>query len=124
MRPIQSTTGPTPFGHYEQAIQHGDTIYVSTQLGLDPKRQNAPPGSAGDQARQALVNVEEILRGADQDRTAIIKVMIFLTDIADWEDVDAVYRSWFGPHRPARGVVAVADLHKGCSVAIDAIAGL
>ena len=111
-------------GHYSQAVAHGGMLFLATQLGFDPRDPAAPPGSIEDQARNALASVAAILVAAGSGLDQIIKVTIYLSDIAHWDAVNAVYGEVLGPHRPARGVIPAGKLHRGYDVAIDVIAAL
>lgn len=125
MRTISNApSAALPLGHYSQATIHQGTIYVATQLGIDPNNPTASPGSIEQQARNALHNVASILIAAGSGLDAVLKVTIFLSDIGHWDAVNQAYAEAFGDHRPARGVIPAGKLHHGYDVAIDVIAAL
>ena len=118
---VTAAAAPQPFGHYTQATVTPDgTIWVSAQLPAGGGvRADAP---LAEQARQALANVLSIVESAGGSAESVAKVQLYLTDIAAWEAVDAVFAEVFGDHRPARAVLHVAGLHHGFRVAADAVA--
>lgn len=122
MKSIVAPEAARPLGHYAQAIAHGGLLFLSTQLGIDPDDPEASPGTISVQTRRILENVDAILRAEELDKSAVVKVMIYLSDIAHWDDVNDVYAEWFKDHRPARGVIAVDALHMGYDVAFDVTA--
>lgn len=116
-----AAAAPTPFGHYSQATVTPDgTIRVSAQLPVGGGV--SPASSVPDQARQVLANVMAIVENAGGTVGSVAKVTLYLTDIAGWDAVDAVFGEVFGGHRPARTVLQVAGLHHGFGVAADAVA--
>ena len=119
---ISTPNAPRPAGHYSQAVVHGDTVYVSGQLAIDPQTGEKRLGSIEEQTEQALKNVAEILKAANSNVSQVLKTTVYISDIALWERVNAVYARFFGEHRPARAVVPTRDLHYGFQVEIEAIA--
>lgn len=93
---------------------------MSAQL---PVGRGLPTGSpVAEQTRQALCNVVSVVEAAGGHRDSVARVTLYVTDIAEWEDVDAAFHDVFGAHRPARAVIQVAGLHHGYRVAADAVA--
>jgi 2-iminobutanoate/2-iminopropanoate deaminase len=119
---ISTPNAPKPAGHYSQAIVHGNTVYVSGQLPIDPKTGEKRVGSIEEQTEQALKNVSEILQAANSDLSQVLKTTVYVSDIALWNRVNAVYARFFGEHRPARAVVPTRDLHYGFQIEIEAVA--
>ena len=119
---ISTPNAPRPAGHYSQAIVHGNTVYVSGQLAIDPQTGEKRLGSIEEQTEQALKNVAEILKAANSDISQVLKTTVYISDIALWDRVNAVYARFFGEHRPARAVVPTRDLHYGFQIEIEAIA--
>ena len=122
MEPISTPSAPKPAGHYAQAQVHDGLVYVSGQLPIDPASDDRTVGSIEDQTRQALANVEAILVAAGSGKNHVLKVTMYVSDIALWGKVNEVYAAFFGDHRPARAVVPCNELHFGYQVEIDAIA--
>lgn len=124
LRSIHTDAAPAANGHYSQAIVHAGTVYVSGQLGRRPGMSDSEAGDITVQVRRSLASLRAILVAAGSDLDRVVKVTVFIADIALWPAVDAVYRDVFGAHRPARAVVPTALLHFGALVEIDAIAAL
>jgi reactive intermediate/imine deaminase len=121
---IQSPELPIPGGHYSHAIAHGDTLYISGQLGRGPGLSDEEAGDISAQTRRALSNIEAIARAAGSGLSNLIKVNVYISDVAHWPAVNAEYARILGQHRPARAIVPVTALHYGALVEIDAIAAL
>ncbi|KMY67228.1 hypothetical protein AAU61_10110 [Desulfocarbo indianensis] len=121
---VQTDLAPAAVGPYCQARWAGDFLFVSGQLGLDPRTgEFAGPGVA-EEAGQALRNLNRILEAAGLERGQVVKVTIFLTDMDDFGLVNEVYAGFFEGVSclPARACVAVAALPKGGKVEIEALA--
>jgi 2-iminobutanoate/2-iminopropanoate deaminase len=124
MKEVQTNDAPQPAGHYSQAIEHNGLVYVSGQLPIDPKREEKHVGSIEDQTEQVLRNLDAILKKANSDRGHVLKVTVYVSDIALWARVNSVYARFFGDHRPARAVVPTRELHFGFQIEIEAIAAV
>lgn len=126
MRQVRTDAAASPLGHYSQAIEHNGLLFVSTQLPIEPGASpGAPPDTSAPaslQVERALHNVLAIVAAAGGSRESILRVTIYLADIAAWGQVNAAYARIMGEARPARGVIQVAGLHHGFKVAVDAIA--
>jgi len=125
MKPIHTDAATRPRGHYSQGIVHGDTVWVSGQLALDPRNPDAPPpeGVAA-QTRQALANVAAILDAAGSGLDRALQLTVYVSDIEGWGAVNEVYAEVFGDHRPARAVIPVGRLPRGFLVEIQAVGAL
>lgn len=113
---------PGPVGPYSPLVRFGDLVVCSGQLGLDPAAA-APrlvDGGVVAQTDQALANVAGLLAGAGLGWPQVVKVTIFLADIADYGVVNERYVAALGDSRPARSVVAVAGLPLGALVEVEA----
>ncbi len=107
-----------PVGPYTPIVRAGDWLVCSGQIALvDGELLD---GDAAAQARQALVNLRELLEFAGASMSAVTKTTVFLTDMADYATVNEAYVEAFGDHRPARSAIAVAALPLGASVEIEA----
>ncbi|MEM8904690.1 MAG: RidA family protein [Actinomycetota bacterium] len=107
-----------PVGPYTPIVRAGDWLICSGQIAL---RDGALiDGDPATQARQALVNLRELLASADASMSDVAKTTVFLTDMADYAAVNDVYVEAFGDHRPARSAVAVAGLPLGALVEVEA----
>jgi 2-iminobutanoate/2-iminopropanoate deaminase len=121
---VSTPNAPQPAGHYAQAIVHDGLVYVSGQLPVDPATGEKRLGSIEEQATQALRNVAAILEAAGSGLDHVLKTTVYVSDIALWGRVNAVYAAVFGDHRPARAVVPTRELHYGFQVEIEAVAAI
>src|SRR5689334_782455 len=121
LRTIHTPDAPKPAGHYSQAVVHGDTVYVAGQLPIDPATGAKVLGTVEEQTEQTLRNVAAILKAAGSSLDHVIKVTVYISDIALWDPVNAVYAKFFGGHRPARAVVPTKELHHGFLIEIEAV---
>lgn len=119
---IKTAKAPSAIGPYNQAIIAGDTMYISGQLGMDPKTMELVGKDVESQAKQALVNMGEILKGAGLSFNNVVKTTVLLQDINDFVKVNDVYKSFFTSNFPARAAYQVAALPKGGAVEIEAVA--
>ncbi|XP_045465837.1 2-iminobutanoate/2-iminopropanoate deaminase [Harmonia axyridis] len=120
---ILTQCAPKPVGPYNQAVQFGNTLYVSGVLGLDKNKMELVEGGVGEQAKQALVNLGHILKAAGTTYENVIKTSIFLDDIGSFKEVNDVYKDFFQSNPPARSTYQVAALPLGALVEIEVIAG-
>ena len=120
-RIIHTDRAPAAVGPYVQAIQAGNTLYSSGQLGLIPGTGTLPEGVEA-QARQSLKNLGAILEAAGYAVSDVVKTTVFLRDMNDFAAVNAVYAVFFGDCRPARSCVQVARLPKDGLVEIECVA--
>lgn len=81
-------------------------------------------GPIDEQTKISLTNLETVLIAAGSDRKHILKLNVFLTDIADWAVVNATLAEWFGDYRPARAIIPCGTLNRGCGIEIDCIAAV
>lgn len=124
MKTIVTGGAPRPAGHYAQALVHQGLVFVSGQLPVDPVSGEKRTGPVEEQAAQVLHNLEQILLAAGSGRDQVLKVTVYIADIALWDRFNRVYADFFGDHRPARSVVPTNALHYGFLVEIDAIAAV
>jgi 2-iminobutanoate/2-iminopropanoate deaminase len=122
MNEILTPNAPPPAGHYAQAVVHNGLVFVSGQLPIDPQSGEKTLGTIEQQAEQALSNVRAILQAAGSDLDCVLKTTVYISDIALWGRVNAVYARFFGDHRPARAVVPTRELHYGFQIEIEAVA--
>ncbi len=120
---ISTQNAPAAIGPYSQAVQHGDTIYVSGQLPLNPETKKMDDDVSA-QTKQSMNNIKAILQEAGSSMENVIRCGIFVTDLADFVAVNEIYASFFEGHYPARATVQVAALPLGAKVEIDAIAAV
>ncbi|KAB1443116.1 RidA family protein [Pseudodesulfovibrio senegalensis] len=118
---ISTENAPSAVGPYSQAVRHGDMIFVSGQIPVNPETKTMPESSE-DQARQCLNNLKAILEEAGSGMDKIIRAGIFLTDLGDFATVNEVYASFFDGDYPARACVEVSKLPLGANVEIECVA--
>ena len=119
---ISTSKAPAAIGPYSQAIQVGNLVFASGQIPIDPATGNFVAGGVREQARQSLTNVKAILDEAGLTLDNVVKTTVFLADMHDFADVNAVYAEFFAEPYPARSAVAVKTLPKGALVEIEVIA--
>ena len=117
---IASANAPKAIGPYSVAIRAGMFVFTSGQLGLDPQSGNLVPGGIEAETRQALNNIRHVLEDAGAGMDAIVKTTVFLKDMTDFLNMNAVYAEFFPENPPARSTVQ-ATLPKGGSVEIESV---
>lgn len=121
MKVIATNKAPAALGPYSQAIEAGNTLYVSGCLGLIPETGALAEGGIEAEAAQALKNIDAILAQAGYNKENIVRCDVFLANLADFAAFNKVYADFFGNHKPARNCVQAA-LVKGAKVEICPIA--
>jgi len=121
---IQTDAAPAAIGTYSQAVRAGDTLYVSGQIPLDPSTGQVVAGDVGARIRQVLDNLRAVLNASGGTMADVVKVTVFLTDLADFGAVNEAMSEYFAKPYPARAALQVAALPKGVDVEMDAIAVL
>ncbi len=114
---------PPPTAAYSHAVRSGDFLFVTGQLGVDPKTGTLVQGGAAEQTRQIMQNLQTVVRGAGTSLERAVMVRIYLVNFsADYPVMNAVYASYFKSGRfPARTTVGVTNLALGSLVEIDLI---
>ncbi len=120
---ITSEKAPKPIGPYSVAIQAGNFVFCSGQLGLDPSTGNLVQGGIEAQTRQALTNLKNVLSDAGSGLEFAVKTIVFMKDMAEFSKMNAVYAEFFSENPPARSTVQ-AELPKGGAVEIEVVAVL
>lgn len=118
---IVSDKAPAAVGPYVHAVDCGNMIFCSGQLGLDPVTGELVEGVQA-QTRQSLINLGEVLKSAGYDFKDIVKTLIFIDNMEDFPLVNEVYAQFFNEEKPARSCVEVAKIPKGALVEIECIA--
>ena len=121
---ISTSKAPSAIGPYSQAIQVGNLVYTSGQIPIDPATGVFAEGGIKEQTRQALLNVKAILEEKGLSMNDIVKTTVFMADMNDFADMNAVYAEFFTEPYPARSAVAVKTLPKGALVEIEVVAGV
>jgi 2-iminobutanoate/2-iminopropanoate deaminase len=121
-RVIQPANFPNTGLPYSPGILSGGTLYLSGQLGRDPKTAKLVPGGIEAETRQILTNQRETLRAAGMDLEDVVSVTTFLTDFKDFDAYNKVYREFFPKEPPARATVGVSALNAGARIEMQMIA--
>ena len=117
---IATTNAPGAIGPYSQAVQIGNLVYTSGQLGMTTAAEM--PATIEEQTKLSLENVKAILTEAGTDLSKVIKALVFVKDMNDFGAMNGVYQQFFTENFPARSCVEVARLPKDALVEIEVIA--
>ncbi len=117
---ISTPLAPSAIGTYSQAVRVGDTVYLSGQIGLDPVSMTMVEGIDA-QIIRVLDNLKAVAQATGGDLGDLVRVTVFLTDLAHFTKVNEAMAQYFSPPFPARAAVGVASLPRGALVEIDGI---
>ena len=120
-RVVHSDAAPAAIGTYSQAVRHGELVFLSGQIPLDPATMNMVEGDFETRARQVFDNIAAVVEAAGGTLGGIVKLTIYLTDLDNFATVNSVMEDYFEAPYPARAAVGVASLPKGADVEADAI---
>lgn len=118
---ISTDLAPSAIGTYSQAIKVNNTVYLSGQIPLDPKTMALVEGDFAAQAHQVFKNLRAVCLAANGDLKDIVKLNLFLTDLANFPVVNEVMAQYFEKPYPARAAIGVKELPKGAVVEADGI---
>jgi reactive intermediate/imine deaminase len=121
---IATPDAPQAIGTYSQAVRAGDTVYLSGQIPLDPKTGELVAGDMEAQVRRVFDNLRAVATASGGDLSHVVKLSVFLTDLAHFALVNRVMAEYFEQPYPARAAVGVAALPRGSAVEMDAILAL
>jgi 2-iminobutanoate/2-iminopropanoate deaminase len=124
MKTVSTLGAPIPRGHYSQAVVHGGLVYVAGQLPLVPGDPERKLTGFEEQARRVIDNVLNILEAAGSGPDQLLKVTVYIADMAHWPIFNEIYAEMIGLNKPARTVVPVGGLHYGYLVEMDVIAAV
>ena len=119
---INTPQAPAAIGPYSQAVQVGNLVFTSGQIPIDPATGTLVQGGIKEQTRRSLANVKAILEAAGLSMDKVVKTTVFMADMNDFADMNAVYAEFFSDPCPARSAVAVKTLPKGALVEIEVVA--
>lgn len=119
---ITAPNAPAAIGPYSQAVQVGNMLFLSGQLGIDPQTGTFSSEEVGGQTLQAFKNIQAVLEEAGFGMEHVVKTTVFLADMASFAGMNEVYASFFSGTFPARSAVAVKTLPKNGLVEIEVIA--
>ena len=121
---IHSDSAPAPIGPYSQAVQFGNTLYVSGQIPLDEESGSLISESIEAETEQVMKNIGFILSACGLTFDHVLKCSIFVSDMNNFSRINEVYGTYFKENPPARETVEVSALPKGVNVEISCIAGI
>lgn len=121
---ISTANAPAAIGTYSQATRYNNLVFLSGQIPLDPASMQLVDGDFPEQAHRVFKNLQAVCTAAGRGMDDILRLTIFLTDMDNFPQVNAVMAEYFSEPYPARVTVGVAALPKGAQVEIDAILGL
>ena len=121
MKIIENELMPPPAkGHYSHCVEHNGILYLSGQLPL--LADGTVPEGIEPQTLLTLQKVEKILQAAGSKKEQILRMTVYITDIAYWPEVNAAYADFFGNHKPARCIIPCGKLNYGALIEIDCTA--
>ncbi len=118
---IATEQAPAAIGPYSQAVRAGNTVYFSGQIPLDPATGNLVDGDVTVQTRRVFDNLTAVAAAAGGSLAQIVRVGIYVTDLANFAAVNAVMAEYFQQPYPARSTIEVSALPKAAQVEVDAI---
>jgi reactive intermediate/imine deaminase len=118
---IVTEDAPAAIGTYSQAVRVGATVYVSGQIPLDPQTGELVSGDIEGEIRRVFDNLEAICEAAGGSLAEIVKLNVFLTDLAHFPTLNRIMGEYFEPPYPARAAIGVASLPRGARVEMDAV---
>jgi 2-iminobutanoate/2-iminopropanoate deaminase len=121
-RALTTAGAPAPIGPYSQAVESGEWLFCSGQIGLAPDSGELVSGGVREEARRALRNLEAVLAEAGRGFADVVKTTFYLVDLGDFPTVNEVYAEFVRPPYPARATIGVAALPRGAKVEIEAVA--
>jgi reactive intermediate/imine deaminase len=118
---IATNNAPQAIGTYSQAVQTGQTVYVSGQIPLIPETMTLIDGDIAEQTRQVFRNLNAIAEAAGGTLKDYVKLNIFLTDLSNFQTINQIMEEFFQQPYPARAALGIAALPKGAEVEVDGI---
>lgn len=119
MKEISTDKAPSAIGPYSQAVQAGQFVFCSGQVGINPATGKFIGVDIESQTKQVIQNLRMVLAAAGLDLSHVVKTTIFLVDLEDFSSVNKIYGAEFGDHKPARATVQVAGLPLGALIEIE-----
>lgn len=118
---IRTDLAPQAIGTYSQAVKVGRTVYLSGQIPLDPATMELVQGDVAAQIHRVFDNLQAVARAAGGGLADVVKLNVFLTDLANFPTVNSVMAEYFNEPYPARAAVGVAALPRGAQVEMDGV---
>jgi reactive intermediate/imine deaminase len=121
---IKTDRAPAAVGPYSQAVRHGDLVFLSGQIPLDPETMEMVSGGIEDQVHRVFRNLQAVCEAAGGSLADIVKLNVFLTDLGNFATVNGIMKGYFSEPYPARAAVGVVALPLGAEVEMEAVLGL
>jgi reactive intermediate/imine deaminase len=121
---ISTTKAPAAVGTYSQAVKVGSTVYVSGQIPLDPATGQLVEGPIDKHIQRVFANLQAIIEAAGGSFADVVKLNVFLTDLANFATLNKIMAEYFQEPYPARAAIQVAALPKGAQVEMDCVVEL
>ena len=118
---IRTDQAPQAIGTYSQAVKVGKTVYLSGQIALDPQSMTLIDGDTEAEVRRVLDNLRAVATAAGGSLDDVVKLNVFLVDLANFALVNQVMAEYFQEPYPARAAIGVAALPRGASVEMDGV---
>lgn len=119
---VHTDRAPAAIGPYSQAVVADGWVYCSGQIALDPETGDVVGERVADQTDRVLRNLAAVLEAAGASFSNVLKTTVYLSDMADFQEMNEVYARHFGEHRPARATVQAGGLPRAVRVEIDCVA--
>lgn len=118
---IRTDQAPEAIGTYSQAVKVGGTVYLSGQIALDPQSMTMVEGDTETEIRRVFDNLQAVARASGGSLNDLVKLNVFLVDLAHFATVNQVMAEYFQQPYPARAAIGVASLPRGANVEMDGI---
>ena len=122
LRTIQTDQAPKAIGPYSQAVAVGQFLYTSGQIPLDPQTQTIAGTTIQEQTKQVLANLDAVLAAAGTSWAQVVKTTVFMTDLTEFAEMNAIYEAHLGTAKPAQSTVQVAALPRNVKIEIELVA--
>lgn len=122
IRNAVNAAGAAAIGPYSHAVEAAGLLFLSGQTPIEPRTGRLIEGTVGQQTAQCLANLAQVLAAAGLTFDHVVNVQVYLTDMSDFTDMNAVYEAHFAPPYPARTTIGVASLPLGARVEIGMVA--
>lgn len=123
-QPISTPHAPAAVGPYSQAVRHGNIVFLSGQIPLDPETGRLVEGEFAEQVHRVFQNLRAVCRAAGSDLDGLLKLNVYLTDLGHFATVNEIMATYFTEPYPARAAVEVSALPLGAEVEMEAVLGL
>jgi reactive intermediate/imine deaminase len=121
---VHTDKAPAAIGTYSQAVKHGNLVFLSGQIPLDPETMELVAGDFETRARRVFDNLRAVVEASGGSMDQVLKLNVYLTDLANFATVNTVMADYFDKPYPARAAVGVASLPKGTDIEAEAVLGI